>query len=143
MIDGVPGEERAWADTKRHLAKYLADISDNTNENANASYQEIYNEIVRAHRGTKGKKDEHRIYVRLVSSEMVDYVKKLAFKKKDLFVNQMHSPKINERLCKGRNLIRTLRSQEESKNWKMFLNDKCQLMVKRHGTRVYSVYKQF
>ena len=57
MIDGVPGNERAWCDTKRHLAQYLSDIKDEMNDNVtSASYQDIYSEIVRAHRGTKGKK---------------------------------------------------------------------------------------
>ena len=119
---------------------FLAEIDESTNPVSREGY---YNEIVRAHRGSRGKKDEKRIYVKLISSDMVDHVKSLGFRKSGLFVNQMHSPKVDERLCKGRNLIRTLRSQEDSKNWKMYLNDKCQLMVKKLGTPSYINYKQF
>ena len=54
----------------------------------------------------------------------------------------MRSPMINERLFKGRTLIKTLKISEDSKTWKMYMNDKCQLMHKKPGSPKYTMYKQ-
>ena len=98
---------------------------------------------MRAHRGTKGKKDENRIYAKFVSAEMVDYVKSLTFVNKNIFMNQMRSPMVNARLFRGRTQIRTMKETDEYRGSKMYMNDRCQLMLKKPGTASYVKYKQF
>lgn len=131
--------EKSWAETKDNLSTFLADLD----ETGEYERDDIYNEIIRAHRGKKGKKDEKTIYVKFVSSSTVDFVKSLAFKKAGVFINQMRSPLVNERLFSARKLMRQLRDSEEGKNWKLHVNERCQLMCKKRGEQRYSVHKQF
>ena len=73
----------------------------------------------------------------------MDHIKTLSYVNRDIFINQMHSPMVNERLFNGRKLIKTLKESAASKSWKMYMNDRCQLMHKKPGEDRYVMYKQF
>ena len=145
MFGGIGGKERSWEDTKVVLAKKLhsLEVIKVSNVDDQYLYDDFYDNIVRAHRGGKGKKDEDTIYAKFSSQSLVDHIKDLAFVKRNIYISQMRSPMINTRLYNGRNLIRTLRNNAESKSWKMFMNDKCQLMHKKPDSDKYIMYKQF
>lgn len=135
IINGIPGKEKIWEETKNILANTLETIDDSKK----FSQDDYKKNIVRAHRGGK---DGTSIYVKFTTSEMVNHVKSLRFKRGGLYINQMRSPIINGRILKGRNLIKTLKNTE-GPQWKMYINDNIQLMAKKPGDITYSVYKQF
>ena len=133
VIHGVGGAEKSWEETTDVICSHLTEIS-----NGELSYSSLYNTIVRAHRGGK---DNKAIFVKFNNSFTVDQVKKLRTAR-GVYINQLHSRMINERLKKGRNLRKELK-QQEGKLWKMYLNDNVQLMIKKPGDTKYSFYKQF
>ena len=145
IFSGIGGTEKTWDETKKTLAKTLESLEKKKVTNADDRYtrQDFSYAIVRAHRGGKGKKNENNVYAKFNSQELVDHIKTLAFADKNIFINQMHSPKVNERLYKGRQLIKTLKASAASKTWKLYMNDRCQLMCKKPGEERYIVYKQF
>ena len=144
IFGGVNGVEKSWEETKTNLAKLLTKLEEKKVEHKadRYSFDDFYYGIVRAHRGAKGKY-ERQIYAKFSSQQMVEHIKTLAFVDKNIFINQMRSPLINERLYNGRKHIRLLKADNESKTWKMFMNDRCQLMHKKDGADKYTVLKQF
>ena len=81
------------------------------------------------------------IFVKFINGDMVSHVKSLRFKRKNIFINQLRSPLVNERIMKGRNLIKVLKNGE-GRLWRMYINDNVQL-VRKPGDNKYSFYKQF
>ena len=134
IFGGVNGVEKSWEDTKVNLANLLTKLEEKKVEHKadRYTYDDFYFGIVRAHRGAKGKY-EKQIYAKFSSQQMVDHIKTLAFVNKNIFINQMRSPMVNERLYNGRKHIKELKAANDSKNWKMFMNDRCQLMHKKDG----------
>ena len=61
--------------------------------------------------------------------------------RKGVFVNQMRSPMVRDRIAKA--LDYRMEIRELHNDWKMFVNDKVQLMVKKPGEKLYIKYKQF
>lgn len=146
IFDGIKGgDERAWANTKHQLATTLTRLENKyvREEDERYTYDDFYSYIVRAHRGTKGKKDDNKIYAKFNASDIVDHIKELSFTERNIFINQMRSPMINKRLYEGRQEIKILKQTPESQSWRMHMNDRCQLMVKKAGDQRYSLHKQF
>ena len=132
IVGGVTGSEKSWEETKAKLAETLYSLE---TKKVNAAeerynYNDFYYGIVRAHRGGKGNHAK-QIYAKFGSQQMVEHVKSLSFVNKDIFINQMRSPMISERLFNGRKHIETLKGLTDSKQWKMYMNDRCQLMIIR------------
>ena len=71
LFDGVKGRDKTWSETKELLAETLRKLEEKKiqDERDRYGYEGFAAEIVRAHRGTKGKKDENRIYAKFVSAE--------------------------------------------------------------------------
>ena len=132
VISGVPGSEKNWEATKCMLAKFLEELSD-----WKLHQDLIYNSIVRAHRGK-----DNLIFVKFCNDSVFTDIKRLNFKKKDIYINQMRSPLVTKRIKKALSLRKLLKDGEGSK-WKMFVNDKIELMVNRPGETKYSRYKVF
>ena len=145
IFTGIGGSDRKWDETKKILADTLTKLEKKKITDADERYEfdGFFDGIVRAHRGGKGSKGENNIYAKFSSQELVDHIKTLSLVNRDIFINQMHSPMVNERLFKGRQLIKTLKGSDASKSWKMYMNDRCQLMYKRPGEDKYVMYKQF
>ena len=145
LFTGVDGNEKTWDETKDKLARTLAKLERKKVVESEERYSEddFFDGIVRAHRGGKGKKDANKIFAKFTSQQMVDHIKTLSHADKNIFINQMHSPMVNQRLFDGRKLIKTLKGSDASKHWKLYMNDRCQLMCKRPGEDKYVVYKQF
>ena len=145
IFSGIAGAEKTWEETKKNLVKTLLTLEKKKveKEEERYTYEDFYYGIVRAHRGGKGRKDENKIYAKFSSQQLVDHIKTLSIVNSEIFINQMHSPLVNERLYNGRKLIKTLKGTAASKSWKMHMNDRCQLMVKKPGEEKYVVHKQF
>ena len=145
IFSGIAGGDTKWEETKKNLAKTLTNLEKKKveKEEDRYSYDDFFYGIVRAHRGGKGRKDENKIYAKFSSQQLVDHIKTLSLVNRDIFINQMHSPMVNERLFNGRKLIKTLKGAAASKSWKMHMNDRCQLMCKKPGEERYVMYKQF
>ena len=145
IFSGIGGSDKAWDDTKNILADTLTKLEKKKVTKAQDRYEfdDFFHGIVRAHRGGKGRKGENNIYTKYSSQELVDHIKTLSFVSREIFINQMHSPMVNERIYKGRQLIKTLKVSDASKSWKMYMNDRCQLMHKKPGEEKYTLYKQF
>ena len=144
IFGGVGGTEKTWEETKVKLANTLFSLEEKRIESDNDrfTYYDFYYGIVRAHRGAK-ERNAKQIYAKFSSQEMVEHIKTLSFVKKDIYINQMRSPMVSERLYNGRMLIKTLKGEDASKQWKMYMNDRCQLMHKKLGADKYIMYKQF
>ena len=66
------------------------------------------------------------------------------FVEKNIYINQMRSPLIRERIYKGRCEIKKIRTTlPEARYWKMYVNDKCELMVKKAEGQRYMVHMKF
>ena len=145
IFTGISGSEKSWDETKNKLAQTLAKLEKKkvAEKDDQYTYDDFYEGIVRAHRGGKGQKGENKIFAKFSSQQIVDHVKTLSLGIKDIYINQMHSPMVNERLYNGRKLIKTLKASAASKTWKMHMNDRCQLMHKKPGDDRYVMYKQF
>ena len=145
IFSGIGGTNESWEQTKENLASTLEKLEKKkvVKEEDRYSYDDFFDSIVRAHRGGKGRKNESKIYAKFSSQQLVDHIKTLSLVNRDIFINQMHSPMVNERLFKGRQLIKTLKASAASKSWKLYMNDRCQLMCKRPGEDKYVMYKQF
>ena len=131
VISGIAGEEKDWEATKKLLCKYLEELSDyKMNKNL------IYNSIIRAHRGKS-----NAIFVKFSNNNVLRDVKGLNFKRKNVYINQLRSPLVSERIKRALILRKELQ-EGEGKKWKMFVNDNVQLMVKRPGEDKYSRYIQ-
>ena len=141
---GLGKREKSWEETLQHLAKTLTSLEEKkvAKKEDRYTYNDFYDGVVRIHRG-KLINDDNNIYAKFSSQILVDHIKTLSHVKKDIYISQLHSPQVNERLFHGRNLMRTLRKADGSKSWKMFLNDRCQLMHKKPGDQKYTMYKQF
>ena len=145
IFSGVDGTEKTWDETKDKLARTLAKLEQKKVAKPEERYSvdDFFDGIVRAHRGGKGRKDANKIFAKFSSQQMVDHIKTLSHVNRDLFINQMHSPMVNQSLYDSRKLIKTLRGSHASKHWKLYMNDRCQLMCKRQGEDKYVMYKQF
>ena len=135
IIHGIKGTETLWDATKKLLCSFLEELSE-----GELNRNDIHYSIVRAHRGGKENK---AIYVKFNDHSMMDSIKDLRFKKNGIFINQLRSPKINQRIKEASKLKSELRKKEKSKNWKIFINEKVQLMVKKPNENRYCIHKQF
>ena len=105
------------------------------------SDKHFYGSINRAHRGKKGTRDELTIYVKVNSNEALTQIKNLRFMKKDLFINQMRSPMVRERVKKGLDIIKAYKSNPGKEKFKMYVSDSLNIMVKKPGDQKYSVFQ--
>ena len=132
VISGIPGAEKDWEATKKLLARYIEELSD-----YKLDKNKIYNSIAQAHRGNKDA-----IFVKFSNNLILQDVKGLNFRRKNVYINQLRSPIVAGQIKKA--LIERKALQEgEGAKWKMFVNDNVQLMVKRPGEDRYTRYKQF
>ena len=95
IINGIDGFEKTREETKTKLCKLLVEVSDDIDEDDSHSYNDIYNNIVRAHRGKKKDEGYTPNYVKYLTGDMVGFVKSLHFKRKNLYINEMRSPLVN------------------------------------------------
>ena len=134
IIHGIEGTERTWQETRIKLSKYISELSGN-----GINERDVYTSIVRAHRGGSGSKT---IFAKFNDGYVMRQIKDLSVKKRGLFVNQMRSPNVTLRNQKGLAARKHLR-EGEGANWKLYMNDKIQLMVKRPTETRYTFYQQF
>ena len=132
-INGISGNENTWKETKITLSKYIEELSDNI-----LSVDSIKKQIVRAHRG----KNRKSIFVKFNNSHLVQQVKDLGGKSANsgIYINKTRSPQIMERIKAGIRCKKLLKEEDESKEWKLYVNDQVQLMVKKPGDTSYTVY---
>ena len=135
ILHGIKGNETSWDATKEMLSSFLEELSE-----GELNKYDIFYSIVRAHRGGK---DNKSVYVKFNNHNVMDSVKGLKLKKKGLFINQLRSPKVNKRIQEASKVKTELRKKVNSKNWKMFINEKVQLMFKKPNDSRYGIYKQF
>ena len=103
VIHGVGGAEKSWEETTDVICSHLTEIS-----NGELSYSSLYNTIVRAHRGGK---DNKAIFVKFNNSFTVNQVKKLRTAR-GVYINQLRSRMINDRLKKGGISARNLNNRK-------------------------------
>ena len=139
VINGVDGNEKTWEETKTKLCSLLVELDD-IHKYSNEDYSR---NIVRGHHGGKNnRKIGASIFAKFLNDDMVGYVKSLRFKRASIYINQLRSPCVSERIKKGREMIKNLKNGE-GQLWRMFINDNVQLVVKKPGDNNYNFYKQF
>ena len=141
IINCVDGFEKTWEETKTKLCQLLIELSDDY-EDDSYTYNDIYENIVRAHRGKKKGEGSTPIFVKFLTGNMVSFVKSLRFKRKNLYINQMRSPFVSARMKQGRDFIKILK-QGEGASWSMHINDNVQLVYRCQGEKRFQLYKQF
>ena len=59
-----------------------------------------------------------------------------------VYINPMRSPMVNKRIKEGVRVKKMLKAND-GKNWKMYVNDKVQLMIRKPDDSKYTIYHQF
>ena len=134
VINGVEGRERDWEGTRKQLSIFLEELSD-----YQLTRDRIYKSIVRAHRGAK---PSNAIFVKFNDGNIVSEIKTLNFKREGIYINQLRSPLVTDRIKEALAFRKTLKDGD-GKNWKMFINDRLELMIKRPDDAKYTRYKSF
>ena len=66
----------------------------------------------------------------------------LNFKREGIYINQLRSPLVTDRIKEALAFRKTLKDGD-GKDWKMFVNDRLDLMIKRPDDTKYTRYKSF
>ena len=118
-VHGIGGNEKSWEETRAKLSDYLSELSQEMNKD------EIYDSIIRAHRGP----NSNSIFVKFNDGYVVNHVKALRTER-GVYINQMRSPMVKRRVKESVRVKKMLKAND-GKNWKMYVNDKVQLMIRK------------
>ena len=133
VVHGIEGNDKSWYETKELLCDVLSKLSKNK-----LDLNHIHRSIVRAHMGGKNNKS---IYVKFSNQSMMEEIKELRFNNKGIYINQLHSPGISMKIKEAVMYKREIKQKE--KDWKIFINGKVQVLVKKPGERKYTMIKKF